>query len=94
MAKKKKGARAGASRKAAKKRATPRKAATPRPAVHRGLAHPGKVNFEFLKKDLDDHLDRLKGMDQSNKRVTDAMAALEQARVALKSPCAPTMVIP
>ena len=92
MAKKKKGARAGASKKA-KKTAAPRRKAV-KPAVHRGLAHPSKVDFQFLKKDIDDHLERLKGMDQTNTRVTDAMAALDQARTALKSPCAPTMVIP
>jgi hypothetical protein len=97
VAKKKKGARAGAS-KTAKKRAAPRsrkQAATAKaPAVHRGLSRPGKVNFKYLKKDIDDHLDRLRGMDQNDKRVIDATAALDQARTALKSPCSPTMVIP
>lgn len=99
MAKKKKGARPGGSKKA-RKRAAPRRL---KPAVkvkvrtvevHPGLAQPSKVDFQFLKKDIDDHLERLRGMDQANKRVTDAMAALDQARVALKSPCSPTMVIP
>jgi hypothetical protein len=33
-------------------------------------------------------------MDQNDKRVIDATAALDQARTALKSPCSPTMVIP
>jgi hypothetical protein len=98
VAKKKKGARPGASKKA-KKRAAPRRKAAARPkaravGVHRGLAEPSKVDFKFLKKDIDDHLERLKGMDQTDTRVTDAMAALEGARTALKSPCAPTMVIP
>ena len=98
MAKKKKGARPGASKKA-RKRAAPRRKAAAKPKgravdVHRGLAEPSKVDLQFLKKDIDDHLERLRGMDQTNRRVTDAMAALEGARTALKSPCAPTMVIP
>ena len=99
MAKKKKGTRAGASKKAVK-RAAPRrssKAAKPKakpPQVHRGLSQAGKVDFRYLKKDIDDHIARLSAMDQTNTRVAEALTVLSQARTALSNPCSPTMVIP
>jgi hypothetical protein len=94
VAKKKKGTRAGASKKASKRAAPRRSTRAAKPAVHRGLAQAGKVNFKFLKKDIDDHIDRLRGMDQNDTRVAEALTALNQARTALQNPCSPTMVIP
>ena len=99
MAKKKKGTRAGASKKA-KKRAAPRpRKPAPKPKarlveVHPGLMDPNKVDLQYLKKDIRDHIERLKGMDQTDKRVTDAMQILDQASASLRSGCAPTMVSP
>jgi hypothetical protein len=98
VAKKKKATRAGASKKA-RKRVAPRRprkrAATPTSGseVHPGLIDPDKVDLTYLKKDIRDHIGRLRGMEQTE-RVAAALKILEQARMELKNPCSPTMVIP
>jgi len=95
VAKKKKATRAGASKRA-KKRAAPRKSAarpSTRSGVHRGLSEPNRVDLKYLKKDIQDHIDRLQGLPQTD-RVANALKILDQARAELRSGCAPTMVIP
>jgi hypothetical protein len=53
-----------------------------------------ELDLSALKKQIRDHVDKLKSARTSDRRVTDALASLQRTYSELESSCGSTMVIP
>jgi hypothetical protein len=94
VAKKRKGARPTASRRAKKstKKAAPRKIIVKRPPT--GLESSKEVNFIPLKVQIRAHIKRLSSYPEPSPAIQRALDSLRQVQATLSSECLPTMVIP
>jgi len=94
VAKKRKGARPAASRRAKKttKKAAPRKIMVKRPPT--GLESSKEVNFIPLKVQIRAHIKRLSSYPEPSPAIQRTLDSLRQVQATLSSECSPTMVIP